>query len=154
MGITKSSTQRRPRKAVRDKGLEQFLPTSVQKSYFMLMQSAMSSITLLRNICQVGLNPFSSEVKTCIDSFMPSDPVHQFNPSACQADFTYMMTPVAIEIQDTGKGKKAVAGDLEAVLRKIEYWHQGSIARFRISYRSTQGIEHLVEWDGKMARVL
>ena len=84
---------------------------------------------------------------------MPDDPVHQYNPSACQADFTYTMTPVAVEIQDTGKGAKAVADDLEAVLPKIEYWHQGSIARFRISYRSTQGIEHSVEWDGKMARV-
>jgi hypothetical protein len=49
---------------------------------------------------------------------MPSNSVHQFNPSACQADFTYTMTPVAVEIQDTGKGKKSVADDLEAVLRK------------------------------------
>jgi hypothetical protein len=85
---------------------------------------------------------------------MPSDSVHQFNPSACQADFTYTMTPVAVEIQDTGKGKKSVADDLEAVLRKIEYRHQGSIARYRISYRSTQGTEHLVDWDGKTARLL
>ena len=64
------------------------------------------------------------------------------------------MTPVTIEIQDTGKGTKSVAEDLKAVLRKIEYWHQCSIARFRISYRSTQGTEHSVEWDGKIARVL
>jgi len=62
------------------------------------------------------------------------------------------MTARAIKIQDTGKGKKSVADDLEAVLRKIEYWHQGSIARYRISYRSTQGTEHLIEWDGKTAR--
>ena len=47
---------------------------------------------------------------------MASDSIHQFNPSACQADFTYTMTPVAVEIQDTGKGKKSVADDLEAVL--------------------------------------
>ena len=85
---------------------------------------------------------------------MPSDPVHQFNPSACHADFTYTMTPHAVEIQDTGKGKKAVADDLDAVLHKIEHWHQGSIARLRISYRSTEGTEHSVEWDGKIARVL
>ena len=85
---------------------------------------------------------------------MPSDSVHQFNPSACQADFTYTMTSVAVEIQDIGKGKKSVADDLEAVLRKIENWHQGSIAHYRIIYRSTQGTEHLVEWDGKMARAL
>ena len=84
---------------------------------------------------------------------MPPDLANQFNPLACQADFTYAMTPKTIEIQDTGKGKKSVADDLEAVLRKIEYWHQGSIARYRISYRSTQGAEHLVEWDAQTARV-
>jgi len=49
---------------------------------------------------------------------MPDDPEHQYNPSPCQADFTYTMTPVSIQIQDTGKGKKSVAEDLEAVLRK------------------------------------
>ena len=42
------------------------------------------------------------------------------------------MTPVAVEIQDSGKGRKSVADDLEAVLRKIEHWHQGSIAHYRI----------------------
>ena len=83
---------------------------------------------------------------------MPPEPVHQFNPSPCQADFTYTIMPVAVEIQDTGKGKKSVADDLEAVLRKIEYWLQGSIARCRITYQSTQGTEHLVEWDGERAR--
>jgi hypothetical protein len=45
-----------------------------------------------------------------------------------QADFTYTMTIKTIKIQDTGKGVKSVAEDLEAVLRKIEGWHQGSIA--------------------------
>jgi hypothetical protein len=83
---------------------------------------------------------------------MPPDLANQFNPLACQADFTYSMTPRTVKIQDTGKGKKSVADDLEAVLRKIEYWHQASIARYRISYRSTQGTEHLIEWNGKRAR--
>jgi hypothetical protein len=63
------------------------------------------------------------------------------------------MTPRTIKIQDTGKGKKSVGDDLEAVLRKIEHWHQGSIARYRISCRGTQGAEHLIEWDGQTARV-
>ena len=84
---------------------------------------------------------------------MPPDLANLFNPLACQADFTYAMTPKTIEIQDTGKGKKSVADDLEAVLRKIEYWHQGSIVRYRISYQNTHGSEHLVEWDGQTARV-
>ena len=85
---------------------------------------------------------------------MPPDLANQFNPLACQAGFTYSMTPRTLTIQDTGKGEKSVPEDLEAVLRKIEYWHQGSIARFRISYVSAQGTEHLVEWDGQTARVL
>jgi hypothetical protein len=83
---------------------------------------------------------------------MPPDLANQFNPSPCQADFTYTIMPGTVKIQDTGKGKKSVAEDLEAVLLKIEYWHQSSIARYRISYMSTQGTEHLVEWDGKTAR--
>jgi hypothetical protein len=84
---------------------------------------------------------------------MPPDLANQFNPLTCQADFTYAMTPKTVTIQDTGKGKKSVTDDLEAVLRKIEYWHQGSIARFRISYMSAQGTEHKVEWDGQTVRV-
>ena len=61
--------------------------------------------------------------------------------------------PGVVKIEDTGKRKKFALDDLEAVLRKIEYWHQGSIARYRISYRSPQGTERSVEWNGKMARV-
>jgi hypothetical protein len=63
------------------------------------------------------------------------------------------MTPRTIKIQDTGKDKKSVADDLEAVLRNFEYWHRGSIARYRISYRSAQGTKHLVELEGKTARL-
>jgi hypothetical protein len=51
---------------------------------------------------------------------MPDDPAHQPNRSTCQADFTYTMTVKAIKIEDTGKGVKSVAEDLEAVLQKIE----------------------------------
>jgi hypothetical protein len=84
---------------------------------------------------------------------MPPDLAHQFNPSACQADFTYSITQKTVRIQDTGKGKKSVPEDLEAVLHKIEYGHQGSIARYRITYQSTQRTEHLVERDGQTAHV-
>jgi hypothetical protein len=92
-------------------------------------------------------------IERAAHSFMPPDLANQFNPLACQAEFTYSITPKTITIQDTGKGKKCVADDLEAVLRKIEYWHQGSIARFRISYVSAQGAERPIEWDGQTARV-
>jgi len=36
--------------------------------------------------------------------------------SACKADFTYTMVLDIVKIQDTGKGEKSVADDLEAVL--------------------------------------
>ena len=83
---------------------------------------------------------------------MPPDPVHQVNPSAYRADFTYAITPVAVDILDTGKGKKSVAEDLEAVLRKIEYWHQGSIVRYQISYGALKGSSISSNGTGNHAR--
>jgi hypothetical protein len=32
-----------------------------------------------------------------------------------------------------------VTEDIEAVLRKIEYWHQGSVAKFKIMCRDSEG---------------
>ncbi|MGA8658707.1 MAG: hypothetical protein WB586_21435 [Chthoniobacterales bacterium] len=58
-----------------------------------------------------------------------------------------------IKIQDTGKGAKSVAEDLEAVLSKIEHWHQGSIAGYRISFQDRQGAWHKLGWDGAEPRV-
>jgi hypothetical protein len=82
---------------------------------------------------------------------MPHDPAHQLNRSECQADFTYTITVKTIKIQDTGKGLKSVADDLQAVLRKIEEWHRASIASFFISYRDTAGAWHQLSSDGKQA---
>jgi hypothetical protein len=82
---------------------------------------------------------------------MPHDPAHILNRLECQADFSYEITVKTIEIRDTGRGTEAVADDLEAVLRKIEGWHQGSISGFHISYRDIQGSWHQVSWDGKEA---
>ncbi|MGA8659492.1 MAG: hypothetical protein WB586_25500 [Chthoniobacterales bacterium] len=84
---------------------------------------------------------------------MPPDPVHQLNRSARQADFTYTMVLDVLKIQDTGKGEKSVADDLAAVLRKIEDWHQGSIAGYWISFREAQDALYQVNWEGKEARV-
>ena len=84
---------------------------------------------------------------------MPPDPAHYLNPLESQADFIYTMTVKEIKIQDTGKGRKSVRNDLEAVLKKIEDWHQGSIASYRISFTDAQGAWHQIEWDGKEARV-
>jgi hypothetical protein len=63
------------------------------------------------------------------------------------------MTVNTIKIQDTGKAAKSVAEELEAVLRKIECWHQGSIAGYKISYWNTEGREFGVEWSGEQARI-
>ena len=68
------------------------------------------------------------------------------------ADFTYSITPTTIAIVDTGKGSRSVTNDIAAVLRKIEYWHQGSIAAFRIMYRDEDGVRwDGVRWDGQHA---
>ena len=41
--------------------------------------------------------------------------------------------------------------DIEAVLQKIEHWHQGSISSFKIMHRDGKGFWHGVRWDGKTA---
>ena len=64
------------------------------------------------------------------------------------AEFSYHITPSTISI--TGKGRLSVSKDLE-VLRKIEYWHQASVTKFRIIARQGQGTWHGVRWDGKGA---
>jgi hypothetical protein len=64
-------------------------------------------------------------------------------------EFSYHMTPATISI--TGKGRLSVGTDLEAVLRKIEYWHQAPITKLRIMARQGQGAWHGVRWDGKTA---
>ena len=51
--------------------------------------------------------------------------------AATRADFTYKITPNTVTIIDTTLGKLSVTNDIEAVLRKIEHWHQGSIAAFK-----------------------
>ena len=56
-----------------------------------------------------------------------------------QADFTYSITPTTISIIDTGKGKTSVTNDIEAVLRRIEYWHQGSVANFELTILGPDG---------------
>ena len=45
-----------------------------------------------------------------------------------------------------GLGKCPAAEDIEAVLRKIESWHQGSISSFKIMYREGKGFWRLREW--------
>jgi hypothetical protein len=72
-------------------------------------------------------------------------------PIRTRADFTYKITPIVISIVDTCLGKCLVSEDIEAVLRKIEYWDQGSITRFKIMYRDGKGFWYEVRWNGKTA---
>jgi hypothetical protein len=50
------------------------------------------------------------------------------NRPPTKADFTYKIGPDAVEITDTGRGRLSVTEDLEAVMRRLEYWHMGVIA--------------------------
>jgi len=70
-----------------------------------------------------------------------------------RAGFTYRMGPTLISITDTGLGSHAVTENIKAVLRNIEYWHQGSISKFKIMCRDGQGFWHRVGWDDKTASV-
>jgi hypothetical protein len=54
-----------------------------------------------------------------------------FNPNLSEAprtraDFIYKMSPIVFYIIDTGLGLRPVTYDIDALLRKIEHWHQGS----------------------------
>jgi len=75
------------------------------------------------------------------------------NRPPTKADFTYKIGPDAIEIVDTGRGRLSVTEDLEAVMRRLEYWHMGSLTGFKISCRDQNGTRHEVEWDGQRAVV-
>lgn len=57
-----------------------------------------------------------------------------------QADFTYSILGNVISIVDLGLGNRSVTNDIENVLRKIEHYHQGSIADFKIMYRDSDQI--------------
>ena len=73
--------------------------------------------------------------------------------SATRADFIYKITPNTISITDTTLGKLSVTNDIDAVLRKIEHWHQGAITAFKIMYLDEHGVWNGVRWNGQRASV-
>jgi len=69
------------------------------------------------------------------------------NPVVTRADFTYSIRLNRIKIVDLSTGKASVSSDIESVLRKIEAWHQSSIADYQIMYRDAEGYWDSVEWE-------
>src|SRR5215471_4514890 len=70
--------------------------------------------------------------------------------AATRADFTYKIMPNTISITDTTLGKLSVTKDIDAVLRKIEHWHQGSIVAFKIMYWDEYGVWNGVRWTASV----
>jgi resolvase-like protein len=52
------------------------------------------------------------------------------------------------------EGDILVVWKLDRLLRKIEFWHQGSIASHKITYRDEHGAWHAVRWYGQRASFL
>ena len=74
------------------------------------------------------------------------------NPAKTRAEFTYSMVLNRIKIVDLNRGTASVTNDIENVLRKIEAWHQGSIAGYRIMYMDADAYWDGCEWNGQRAR--
>jgi hypothetical protein len=68
------------------------------------------------------------------------------------ADFTYSIQGKVISITYLGAG--SIHKDLERILRKIEYWHQGSVKSYRILYQDADGLGGEVKWDGENAEII
>jgi hypothetical protein len=43
------------------------------------------------------------------------------------------------------------AGDVESILKEIEYWHQAPITKFRIFVETPRSERFEVRWDGERA---
>jgi hypothetical protein len=69
-------------------------------------------------------------------------------------DFSYSMRGKMISITGLMPGKGTFIEEIEKVLRKIEHYHQGSIASFRILYRDVEGLGGEIRWDGEHAAIV
>jgi hypothetical protein len=75
-----------------------------------------------------------------------------FRTPLTEADFSYTVSEDVLKIVDLDLGDNSVTNDTERVLRKIERWQPGLIARCRIMYRDSRGIWDGMEWDGLEVR--
>ena len=83
-----------------------------------------------REICSFGTNADIIFVSQPMSNNQITFNTNLSETPRTRADFTYKITPTLISITDTGLGQRPVTEDIEAVLRKIEYWHQVSISSF------------------------
>jgi hypothetical protein len=67
-------------------------------------------------------------------------------------DFKYSMSGKVISI--TYLGMSSINEEIGRILRRIEYWHQGSVKSFRILYQDADGLGGEVTWDGENAEVI
>ena len=72
--------------------------------------------------------------------------------TAAPADFKYSMRGKVISVTYLGQG--SIHEEIGRILRKIEYWHQGSVKSFRILYKDADGLGGEVKWDGENAEVV
>jgi hypothetical protein len=72
--------------------------------------------------------------------------------STAAADFKYSMSGKIISI--TYLGTRSIHQEIGRILRRIEYWHQGSVKTFRILYQDADGLGGEVTWDGENAEVI
>ena len=68
------------------------------------------------------------------------------------ADFTYSMRGKVISITYLGVG--SIDEELARILRRIEHWHQGPVASYRILYQDADGLGGEIKWDGEKAKVI
>jgi len=72
-----------------------------------------------------------------------------FRTPLTETEFSYTVDQDVIKVVDLNLGSDSVTNDAERVLRKIEQWQPGLIARCRIMYRDSRGIWDGIEWDGQ-----
>jgi hypothetical protein len=67
-------------------------------------------------------------------------------------DFKYSMRGKVISITYLGSG--SINQEIARILRRIEYWHQGSVKSFRILYQDAGGLGSEVKWDEEKAEIV
>jgi hypothetical protein len=78
-----------------------------------------------------------------------------FNSNGSRSpDFNYSIKGKMISITNLQLGERSFTQEIKKVLRRIEHYHQGSIASFRILYPDSEGMGGELKWDGQNAEVL